>query len=157
MTTLKQVGYWRSDRVPVSYPHPREVIHRWDPELKQQVITYLRAGHTLYTWLGFAACRFRDGPPPAAMGNRDLTDGVWVWPEGLAVYVQLYDVGLPHDFLHHAAATSYQIPPSVDIEGLRQSAVWSDVDWVRWSGRARSNTCLAIASRLIRWLRPSTL
>lgn len=35
------------------------------------------------------------------MGHRDLTDGVYVWPEGLAHYVKAHAVRLPDDFLAH--------------------------------------------------------
>ena len=34
-------------------------------------------------------------------GNLDLTDGVYLWPEGLAHYVREHDVRLPDEFTEH--------------------------------------------------------
>jgi hypothetical protein len=43
------------------------------------------------------------------MGCRDLTDGTWVWPEGLTHYVRVHHVALPASFLEHAARTAWEI------------------------------------------------
>ena len=55
------------------------------------------------------------------MGSRDLTDGVWVWPEGLAHYVRDHGVVLPTSFIEHAARSAWQIG-SVIIPGLHECA-----------------------------------
>lgn len=63
------------------------------------VIRYLRAGRVHETWRGFSWCRFECGVSNREMGYRDLTDGRWVWPEGLAHYVKRHRLPLPEEFL----------------------------------------------------------
>jgi hypothetical protein len=36
------------------------------------------------------------------MGHRCLTDGIWVWPEGLVHYVERHQLPLPQQFIDHA-------------------------------------------------------
>ncbi|RAO23685.1 hypothetical protein ONO86_01996 [Micromonospora noduli] len=38
-----------------------------------------------------------------------LTDGEWSWPSDLSYYVQKYQVGLPEEFLQHAAARGWRV------------------------------------------------
>jgi hypothetical protein len=38
------------------------------------------------------------------MGSSDLSDGFWVWPEGLAHYIEDHHVVLPDDFIRHVLA-----------------------------------------------------
>lgn len=45
------------------------------------------------------------------MGSRDLTDGTFVWPEGLAHYVERHDVKLPDHFLQHVRERQGVIAP----------------------------------------------
>lgn len=40
----------------------------------------------------------------AANGNLDLTDGIYIWPEGLAHYVFDHHVRLPPEFVEHVQA-----------------------------------------------------
>ena len=35
------------------------------------------------------------------MGSWDLTDGTWVWPQGLSHYVEVHGVVLPEEFVSH--------------------------------------------------------
>ena len=39
-------------------------------------------------------------------GSLELTDGTYVWPEGLAHYVEQHGVKLPGEFLEHARHVS---------------------------------------------------
>ena len=45
-----------------------------------------------------------------ANGSAELTDGVFIWPEGLAHYVAEHSVALPDDFRQHAAKNHYEVP-----------------------------------------------
>ena len=47
------------------------------------------------------------------------TDGVYVWPEFLATYVERYDVRLPPDFEIHVAMKAWQVPADLDVSKLR--------------------------------------
>jgi hypothetical protein len=156
MTTLQAIGYWRDHHTPIYdrdlilFPHPKELVTKWDPEVKARTLAYLRSGHTLNSWCGFSYCRFKGGPPPVVMGNRTLTDGVWAWPEGLAVYVDLYDVGLPGAFLADIAARGHEVPREVDIDALRRQTGGHSFDvWFRWCTFHRRNRFLAFLARLL--------
>lgn len=47
--------------------------------------------------MGVSTCRMCGTPN----GAGEFTDGVYVWPEGLAHYVQEHSVRLPAEFLAH--------------------------------------------------------
>jgi hypothetical protein len=38
------------------------------------------------------------------MGDSDLTDGTWLWPQGLVHYVAVHGVALPQEFVAHVSA-----------------------------------------------------
>lgn len=68
---------------------------------------YLRAGMLESYEHGYSHCRFRTcAGAGKSMGCATLTDGVWVWPEGLPHYVEAHDVHLPLDFVSHIFAES---------------------------------------------------
>jgi hypothetical protein len=52
------------------------------------------------------------------MGNAEFTDGVWVWPEGLWVYVQMFNVVLPDEFVDHMKSVHFEIPKDMRSEEL---------------------------------------
>ena len=54
-----------------------------------------------------------------ALGRSDMTDGVYVWPEGLAHYVEHHNVRLPHQFVQYVLKNSLPEPP----EGMKISHV----------------------------------
>jgi len=145
---LKVIGLWRVPGVRLHWPHPRELVDRhWPLDERQRVAAYLRAGTSLGGYCGYSWCRFPGGPPDDEMGSADLTDGDWVWPEGLAVYVERYAVRLPEDFLRAVAARGYNPPP---VEpGDYHLAVYSDAEWVVWTRATRRNRVLAWLSWLV--------
>lgn len=148
MITLVMLGFWRGPGHRLRWPHPRELVDpHWPAAERRRVAAYLRAGTSLGAYCGYSWCRFPDGPPDEAMGSADITDGVWVWPEGLPVYVERYAVRLPGDFLAHAAAHDY-LPPIVDKRAF-ETAPYSDDAWVAWVRAHRRNRFLALLSRLV--------
>jgi hypothetical protein len=100
------VGYWRDPDYPeetADLPEPEDLVDpTWDPAERAEVVAYLRRGEPHRLFFGFARCRF--GCPKGGMGNRDLTDGVYAWPEGFAHYVETHDVKPPEPFLAHVRA-----------------------------------------------------
>src|SRR5262245_56163586 len=88
--TLKAVGYWlSSDSQDDDLPDPRLLVRKnWCRGEKTLILSYLKSGSTFARWRGFSYCRFRCGAPYAEIGSRCLTDGIWVWPEGLAHYLK---------------------------------------------------------------------
>jgi hypothetical protein len=69
------------------------------------------------------------GIADSSMGSRDLTDGTWVWPQGLAHYVEVHNVMLPQEFIDHVlAGASFSQPV--------ESQSYDDEYWIKWcSGR----------------------
>lgn len=45
------------------------------------------------------------------MGSRELTDGVYVWPEGLVHYIEKHNVRLPRQFVEHVLRGSHASLP----------------------------------------------
>ena len=80
-----------------------------------QLASYLQSGFKLRGWLGHSFCRFSCGIPRSQMGSSDVTDGVWVWPEGFLHYVEFHNIDLPQEFVFHVQENNYQvnIPPDL--------------------------------------------
>ena len=131
--TLKLIGFWSGDREShESWIDPSKLVAPgcYGDE-KSRVVAYLRAGTRINFELGYSFCRIEGGPPDSEMGTCDMTDGTWVWPEGLWVYVDLYDVKLPDEFLIHARNLDYQIPESATKLTLN-SVQYDSTFWNRW-------------------------
>ena len=109
MQRLDVLGFWFSPDAPSELPLPQRLVGGLGPGERAAVLAYLRAGTVLVTFPEPSFCRFACGE--AAMGTRDLTDGRWVWPEGLAHYVERHDVRLPPPFLAHAVAANGVVAP----------------------------------------------
>lgn len=103
MRGMKAIGFWtdRSEFTqPIGAVDPRTLVDAsWDATERARVVAYLKNGVTHETWRGFSYCRFECGRPSHKMGSRDLTDGVYVWPEGYAHYVEDHLVKPPADFI----------------------------------------------------------
>jgi len=85
------------------------------------------------------------------MGSKELTDGVFVWPEGLHHYVSRYNVVLPEEFVEHMKLNNFNVPENVKIvpeeflphykakankarEELKVEGAEIDYDyWVNWA------------------------
>ena len=74
-------------------------------------MAYLRNGHYRGAALGFSACRFECRDKYGMLGSGELTDGEWVWPEGLPHYVERHGVMLPEEFVASASAREWKVPP----------------------------------------------
>ncbi|WP_020474852.1 hypothetical protein [Zavarzinella formosa] len=153
---LRAIGYWRCPENFVFLPHPKELVDRErDIEDRWVIAEYLRSGVRLHSCLGFSHCCFRNGPPDEEMGSADLTDGIWVWPEGLPVYVERYAVRLPKDFCLHARRQQQVSVTPEQLEAL-QMTPYSFEEWIYWCCSNRSNRWLAALSLpalpVIKWL-----
>ena len=74
----------------------------------EEIIRYLRNGAEHIQFRGWSYCRI--GCWRSILGTKDLTDGVWVWPEGLAHYVARHGVRLPDEFVAHARRNRFRVP-----------------------------------------------
>jgi hypothetical protein len=144
---LQGIGFWRQAGLARTWPHPKEFIVEWDDSLKQQIVHYLQSGVTVDAWLIMYPCAFPGGPPPHKMGTRALTDGTWVWPESLIIYVRDYNVGLPEWFIEHTRKQNFTIDQTIDVEPFRRIG-YSLEEWIRWCNQTRRNRLLAFLNRL---------
>ena len=100
--SLTAVGYWITSLNDDSLFPPQEFVRT---SLSAGVASYLRSGETYEQYRGLSWCRFQCGISLSEMGSRDLTDGTWVWPEGLAHYVESHSVNLPPRFVDHITSS----------------------------------------------------
>ena len=123
------VGYWTDMNDPKRtgdfedgfvMPHPRDAVDTsWDVTERLKVVDYLDAGHSHWEFFGFSFCRFGCKYPDdfenlGEMGGKDLTDGVWVYPEGYSHYLKVHNVKPPEDFIRHIRQNDY-LPKLLDI------------------------------------------
>ena len=100
--TLERIGYWKDlqNGTRNYLPDPRTLVDpTWRLKERVRVAKYLRRGRRCIEYCGFSYCRFECGE--CNMGNADLTDGTYDWPEGLAHYVEVHSVRLPSHFMAH--------------------------------------------------------
>ena len=98
---LKFIGYWQAHDNK-NLPRPADYVdHRWSPRERMIVTAYLKNGQPWERWFGPSHCRFGCERDDVDMGCSDLSDGVYVWPEGFAHYVEKHDVKPPQEFIDH--------------------------------------------------------
>ena len=117
------IGYWRADGDGASqYPDPRDWIDPdWDDGERYTTSGYFSSGMLYRAFLGRSTCRICG----ENNGSVEYTDGTYVWPEGLAHYIDEHAVRLPDALIAHA------------VEGL---ATVADVEAVPdWWLQATSN------------------
>lgn len=108
---IRLIGYWHSKDYP-NYPDPAWFIDpTWDLSEKKLVIRYLISGITFLEYEGFSWCRFRCGA--SHIGTKELSDGIYYWPEGLVHYIEQHQVKLPKKFLRHVKKNQFIKPDSV--------------------------------------------
>lgn len=94
---LRLIGYWASVS-DASWPDSAAFVDpTWDDDERELVRRYLSHGLVARVYMGMSRCRFCS----EKVGYRELTDGEYIWPEGLAHYVTEYQVRLPQDFIAH--------------------------------------------------------
>lgn len=95
------IGYWAGAETDDSWPDPKDFMDpSWDSEEREVMASYLSAGLVARTYMGFSRCRVCG----VNNGNLELSDGYYVWPDGLAHYVADHAVRLPERFVAHVSA-----------------------------------------------------
>ena len=61
------------------------------------------------------------------MGCSDLTDGVWVWPEGLVHYIEAHELVLPEEFLATMEQNQWRVPEVDNIDEIIENGY--DISW----------------------------
>ena len=111
---VRLLGFWvtRENR---TLPDPADLVDaEWDESERRWVADYLQRGQIAAAWMGVSRCRLC----ACVNGSRDLTDGYYLWPEGLGHYVLDHGVGLPAEFLAHIDQGLQ------NLEGLERDGSW---------------------------------
>lgn len=131
---LLLLGYWNEKKDFPQLYHPKYLIDcEWEKPNRAKIVEYLRNGIRIHEELGYSHCRFKNCLPNEEMGNAELTDGVWIWPEGLAHYVELHYIRLPDEFGKYVKSNNYIIPNKLDPVSLAAEFIditfWQDWCW----------------------------
>jgi hypothetical protein len=95
------IGYWSGEGAK-GWPSPdRFVDASWNADEREIVAEYIERGFVTRACMGLSPCRMCGRPN----GALELTDGVYVWPEGLVHYIRDHNVRLPAIFVDHVLAT----------------------------------------------------
>jgi hypothetical protein len=109
--------------------HPRRLVDRgWRIGERPWIVRYLSDAPVVAAYCGMSYCRFGCG----WNGSAEKSDGVWIWPEGLAHYVQCHSVRLPDDLLSHMRGRGFR--PSVSVSQTSTRPAVSSAYWRYWAG-----------------------
>jgi hypothetical protein len=117
--TLKLIGNFREmgwDDQPGA-PSLPIVRGKRGPDHKADVVAYLRKAETITMSPGQERDFFDDSRYVGSPSMR--TDGVYVWPDFLAGYVERYDVALPRDFERHMAGRTWKLPDKLNRDEFK--------------------------------------
>jgi hypothetical protein len=134
---VRLIGYWDGRTAPNGWPDVCEFVAAVDNSVQRSVAEYLRSGTVFAVAAGVSVCRLCG----AANGSPEQTDGVnFVFPQGLAHYVQDHGVRLPDEVLEIAGRGVASV---VNLELLTSGLLESggltvDVQWWRRQTGLRS-------------------
>ena len=132
-SNLTLVGYWSTENIESLkgwWIHPKLLVRKgFYGDKKEKVVKYLRSGCLVFSYAGCSSCRLDSTIPDEVMGSGELTDGYWLWPEGLAVYVERFDVILPAEFLAYMSDNDY-VPGKFILDPDDVVPVWGF--WIGW-------------------------
>jgi hypothetical protein len=97
---LIHIGYWLSESAP-GCPDVHDFVDpEWDAQEREAVAAWLRTGENFFAQqMGFSRCRFCG----IRNGSLELTDSMYLWPEGLVHHVDDHAVRLPSRIVKHAS------------------------------------------------------
>ena len=118
------IGYWDGAEAPGWPSVTGFVDERWDQTERNLVASYLEQGHIPWVQAGLSPCRICG----KANGSAERTDGVYLWPGGLAHYVREHDVRPPVSVIRHIVSAG-ATPHPRRVDGMDTGQV--DRDWWR--------------------------
>lgn len=115
-------------------PDPERVLARLGPTTHDgRVVRYLEQGHVWRACCGYSVCRCC-ALTGARMGSHDLTDGEWVWPEGLSHYVRAHALPLPRRFVTHVmTGRGIAVAEDVALGPAGEDAPYDYSYWNAWA------------------------
>lgn len=121
MERLIRLGYWFGPLAP-GWPDARRFVDtNWDADERADVALYLRQGIVARAYMGLSECRFCG----ERVGALEYSDGVYIWPQGLAHYVEMHGVRLPQRFVSHTHAMVERLEDAeVDDTWWRATTSW---------------------------------
>lgn len=91
------IGYWASEGA-TNWPSPSQFVDEtWDADERDTIADYLDSGLVTRSYMGYSPCRICG----CSNGALEMTDGTYVWPEGLAHYLREHGVRPPAVFVVH--------------------------------------------------------
>ena len=113
------IGYWESDMEP-GWPRVTDFVDElWDETERHVVASYLEQGFIPWVQAGPSWCRICG----KANGTAERTDGVDIWPEGLAHYVREHGVRPPVGVIRHIISRAAMHPEQVDMDWWRTATL----------------------------------
>lgn len=139
MKRLEVVGWWFNEQAPSGLPRPQLLVGGVAAPDRSILASYLRQGKVLVRYPEPSHCRFACGE--VEMGCADLTDGTFVWPEGLAHYVERHDVRVPARLLAHVQQRHGTVPPFTMPKPA--FGLFDTAPWIAWG--IEQQACLDLA------------
>ena len=135
---LTAIGYWKSCYQP-ELPDPADFINSdWDSNERKKVIEHLQKSPTIAEWMGISWCRFRCGE--INLGAKCLTDGVYIYPEGLIHYILKHNLKLPESFTTNILSYKGEFKP-IDYKNV-------DIDYSWWKNEKGTGNTKKVKSFL---------
>ncbi|WP_173094396.1 hypothetical protein [Actinomadura verrucosospora] len=101
---LQRLGYW--GEAGSGLPAPSALIDdSWNDMDRDLVAEHLGRGFVARAYTGHATCRVCGDQ----VGSLELTDGTYIWPEGLRHYVAAHSIRLPERFVEHVRTFTDEI------------------------------------------------
>ena len=123
---LRVIGIWKDPRhnQGMDLPDPKNLVDPgWRKGDRDRIVRYLKSGTLRSREMGWSYCRIGCGVADQEMGTTDLSDGLWVWPEGLAHYVEAHEIRLPDEFIATMEENGFQVPETWGEEVLQYANI----------------------------------
>lgn len=131
--TLIAIGYWYSD-YHTDLPKPQDFEDKTvNEEKRKMLVNYLNSGKLFNSYRGYSSCRYSCGIEDEDVGSTCLTDGKYIWPEGLSHYIESHHVWLPELFIDHVIANRIITVEDKSLDNKEQK---SDLAW--WQSFTRT-------------------
>lgn len=128
---VRTLGFWHGPGEP-PLPHPADLVDpHWDSVERELVIRHLREGWIVSWCMGSSSCRLCGKPDN---GSTELSDGYYLWPEGLPHYLEAHQVRLPREFVDHCRQYP-ESPTTLPFRQERMKAHYYHLDhtwWAQW-------------------------